>query len=89
MLAAAAGAGYYSLKSKCTLCLIFGETRTIRASKTAAMVVTGFVLAGVFNTLTDRGISSNERTAGYLEWARDNGQPLWKALNDICTGGPK
>mgnify|MGYP003386313493 CR=1 FL=1 len=89
MLVVAAGAGYYSLKSKCALCLIFGETRSIRASKTAAMVVTGFVLAGAFNTMTDRGLANNDSTAHYLEWARDNGQPVWKALNDICFGGPK
>lgn len=89
-LAAAAGIAAYGMKP-CSMpgCLMWGEVPKVRAKKAIALALAGFVAAGVYNTVKDRGIGNNDRTASYLQWARDNGQPIWKALNDICYGGPK
>jgi hypothetical protein len=85
-LVAAGGAAIYGLKpSNALCCVVFGETRGIRLKKAFAMAAAGFVVMGAVNTVLDRGIVNNARTAGYLEWAHANGRSTWQALNEICA----
>lgn len=85
MLVAGGGAALYGMRpSSAFCCLLWGETPRVRAAKAFAVAVAGFTAAGVANTLLDRGPGNEARTAAYLVWARDAGQPLWGALDQIC-----